>query len=502
MTREPKEIYNSLLEKEANRLRGELSSKTGKDYEDLSSFYILERFHNILKFKSKITKICFNGLEDLDIFDDQNRIFSFQIKKNRTVWDKSDKRLVDFILRCVKRFLKIKNEEVDVNYYFYTNKTGKFFDKWNAIYKKEPLKAFELFTNKIKNYIKKRLDSDEKIINFIRKLNFLVDRKENYMLTFIEEDLLNKFKKVKAQYEPGDIIEFKDFNEAIFYDKRLMFSKIDEPKKEQDILVSNTMELKINVNKIYYAEKKKSLSNKNINEVLKESPLKISYFAKYGNIYSFRELNKRNPLTKFCKTSSQVAEIKFTDLEDKDQVYFLNYWLYNFLLNLGLRFHKKKNKRLFYFYAYNEGKTIKWYDPNSKSIKNWDVVKNRGNFYSNVAAEIRVTKFSDIFFVVINPRYLFSNDGAHLLSAQEINYIERKFRKSFMKNDFLRRWLYVFVSYIQQKEKQTDQIKMDSFLTSQAITKKKRYKFLDKSMVSIGEPISITAQFRPNKEET
>ena len=104
MTKRSIDIFNLLIENEVKRKKGEISSKVGREYEDKVSFYILFRFNKLLKIKSKISKICFNGLEDLDIFDDTGRIFSFQIKKRKMTWTKRDPKLLDFLKNCINRF--------------------------------------------------------------------------------------------------------------------------------------------------------------------------------------------------------------------------------------------------------------------------------------------------------------------------------------------------------------------------------------------------------------
>ena len=49
MTKISEKIFRLLVEKELNRKKGEISSKIGRDYEDKASFFILNRFHKLLK---------------------------------------------------------------------------------------------------------------------------------------------------------------------------------------------------------------------------------------------------------------------------------------------------------------------------------------------------------------------------------------------------------------------------------------------------------------------
>ena len=140
MTKISKNIFNILIEKEPNRRKGEISSKTGRDYEDKASFFILTRFNKLLKVKSKIVMISFNGLEDLDIFDNNERIFSFQIKTRKHTWTKRDPELVSFLGNCLNRFKLIKDldEKVEIRFYFFTDITGNFLEDWNRFHKDDP----------------------------------------------------------------------------------------------------------------------------------------------------------------------------------------------------------------------------------------------------------------------------------------------------------------------------------------------------------------------------
>lgn len=121
-------LFELLKRQEQNRSKGEISSKKGRDYEDKASFYILERFHNLFKLKNKITSLSFNGIEDLDIFDDNDKIFSFQIKKNKNLWEKNDPRIIEFLQRCIKRYFSLKSAGISnrIKYFFLRIKMENF----------------------------------------------------------------------------------------------------------------------------------------------------------------------------------------------------------------------------------------------------------------------------------------------------------------------------------------------------------------------------------------
>ncbi len=495
MTTNSEKIYKTLLSKETERLRGEVSSREGTNYEDLASFYLLERFYKRFKFKSKIIRICFNGLEDLDIFDDSNRIFLFQIKENWTIWDKSDHRLVEFLKRCVEREIRIRDidNQIKLGYYFFTNKGGKLFDEWDK-YKSHPRKQIDILPNIVKRLINSKFSIREQE-DLIEKISFLSEENETKLNIYIDKGLLNTFKSFKNKFKPGETINFELYNEKVFYDKRLQFSRIDEPAKGHDTLISNAIELNLNSESIFYEEKRKSVTLEDIRNEMYNSRKKLCFLNKYGNLYSFQKFTSSNPLTQFIKTPIQSKEIKFQELDIRDQIYFLSDWVYNYLKFIGLRYHKLKSKRIFYFYDFDKEKTINWYDPKTNKFKKWDVVKRRGNYYSNSAAEFRVTKFDNKYLLIINPRYLFTTDGVTLLNSRDIKLKERKYRKSFMKNDFLRRWFHLFLSTVHRKS--NPQKDLFSFLKPK---KRSNNIFLDVKKVKINEPLSIEINFLPNNE--
>ncbi|MFX0188520.1 MAG: hypothetical protein ACFE8A_12390 [Candidatus Hodarchaeota archaeon] len=500
------EIFKLLLNNELNRKRGEYYSKKGRNYEDKACFYILERFNRITKVKSKIASFSFNGLEDLDIFDDKERIFSFQIKKTKNLWDKTDRRLYEFLQRCLKRNIKLKNsnKSLKVKYFFFTNKTGKFLENWKRLHRKEPDKLFDFLPVKLKNYLNKITKSDIIRKELLNNIYFIVGQRESFLDLYIEVKLLNKFKEFKNKFKPDDFVDFQLYNDVIFNERRLYYAKIYEPIWEQDILISNALEFNLNKRIIYYTEKSKGVSFNKIRYYLKRNNIFISFLFKFGKIYSFQNFDKNNPLTKFIKDNSYITEIEFEKLDKSDKITFLNDWIYNYLHYLNLNCYKKKNKRIFYFHCKNRDKIINWRDPKSRKKKEWKVVQNRGAYYLNLAAEISVNIYNDIYFIIISPRLLFSSNGENIFRSEEIRKIETKYRKSFMKNDFQRRWFYVFVSYIKQEEKQTEQTEIIKFFKKKPMKfeKYKKKKFFDINHAIFKDPLVIHANFKPNNESS
>ena len=108
-----------------------------------------------------------------------------------------------------------------------------------------------------------------------------------------------------------------------------------------------------------------------------------------------------------------------------------------------------------------------------------------------------------IIFII--PRLLFSKDGVHILPNSESKNIDRKFRKPFVKNDFLRRRFLVWYSFIthQVKTKQLklfQSIKKINPFSGQININKVQIKFNESKLIKFGSPIEILANFKPNNE--
>ena len=191
-------------------------------------------------------------------------------------------------------------------------------------------------------------------------------------------------------------------------------------------------------------------------------------------------------------------EIYLDDLDDSDKVQLLNFWLFHYLNYI--RFKPYLN--YYYFFSYGNDKYIDWYDAKARKIKNWRVVKKTENFFENLGGEIKFQTFENKFYLIIIPRLFFSTNGQLLLSPQTIRNIEKTYRKSFMKNDFLRRRLYVLISYIRGDVKEKKQESLFNFKDKSIKEQKagKEWRFFDKDIIKFKDLIKLEASFKPNIE--
>lgn len=504
MTNNLKIIYESLVKNELNRKLGEISSKTGKDYEDKVSFYILTRFNKLFKTKSKILNIYFNGLEDLDIFNDIGTLISIQIKKRKHTWTKRDPALLKFLENCINRFKLIKDtgENIELKFYFFTNITGNFLEDWNRLHIYEPDELLKKLPVKISILLKNKNFLKDEIGHIFSNISFFTGQKSSFLNPYINNDLYIKFREFKNYYNPGESIEYHKFHDEIFHEKRLMNSRLYEPAYEKDVIVSNMLEVEILKDKIYCAEVMNRILKREIQYDLKSNKTRISFLLKYSKIFCFHNFDNKNPLTQFIKEDANIETIYISDLDINDKVQLLNDWLYHYLNYIGLRYYSRKGKRYFYFFSLNRNKYINWNDVKSKKIKKWRVVKRTENFYENLGAEINFKGHEDKYYIIIKPRLFFSINGRVLLEPRIMREIERKYRKTFMKNDFLRRRLYVLVSYIKQDIIE-NQLKLSDFVNNniKLYKRSKERRFFDRGLVKFKSLIKLEANFKPNIEK-
>lgn len=504
MTKGSEFVYHKLINNEKERIRGEISSKTGKNYEDIASFFIISRFNKLTKAKSKIKKISFNGLEDLDIFDDNNRIFSFQIKKRKSVWTKSDKDQLKFLKNCINRFLLVDDlkKPIEIKYYFFSNITGNFMEKWKKLHKSNFKDLKKKLPANFKRFLENKRISETKIKQMFSNIFFLTSKTQNSIKHYLDQDLFKKFKELKENNKSGQLIDYIIFSDDIFHEERLKRAFIDEPAREYDQLISNILEVEIRKKTLFYAPRNKKKEIKNIQSNLKKKKVRICYLYKYGNIYCFHEFSDENPLTEFIDKKSKINTIELNKLEDRDIIWILNDCLYHYLNNIGLKYYRRKANRYFYFFSKGRDKKISWYDFNTRTIKKWPVVIKSDNFYKNLAAKIRFKRFQGRFILIINPRLLFTSDGIHVLKSNEISRIERSFRKSFMKNDFLRRRFNVIISYIKKEIPKKNQLIINRFLNEKENKRigKDNWKFWDENLIKFKNLINLEADFKPNIE--
>jgi len=518
MTKMAEDIIDSFIKLYPNELRGELSSISGKKYEDIASFYIIEQFSKVTKQKIKPEKITFNSPEDITIIDNLGGIHIFQIKKNSQVWNKSDNRLINFLVKSLKRFLlkEKKDSKREFKQYFFTNSTGKFFINWMNFHKSNPLKMFNYIPHQLRKEIKDSNIDNNLIKKFFENIIFILDQKENYIKFDKTGRILLKFKNFKEKLNPGIIFNHHDYNAYIFEDIRLLLSKRNKPAREKDKIISNALKIQFNQSFLYCGKLLKNKNKTNIENELTNNKERFTWLYRDQKLYTFQEFNSNNPLTSLIdKNNIQIVDIN--DLENNSDIYFLNLWITHYIKNLKLKVFKIKFNRIFYFYCWYNEYELKWRDPfgKRKKIKIFPAVKYResknkkSHYYDNLAFKAFFKKNNNDYLLIIKPRILYTSDGVSVLDGFSRKTIDRKYQKSFMKNDFLRRRLFAICSFLKQDvisssnsiQTTLNEIpKTPSDKNKKGLRGKSKYEFLDKDKIKLLNLFEINALFKPNNE--
>lgn len=212
MTEISKDIFNDLFM--PDRVRGETSSRKGIIYENEAGFFILKNLEKILGEKFKNFKLTFNGLEDLDIYDEKGRIFSFQIKYRSSKWSSSNYDIKIHLINCINRFkvLKDKYEISYVNFYFFINITCDLLEDWKTFHINNPDKLHS--HPKLPVDIKEKLNSygfsiEEKDEIFSR-IYFITNQEFAVLRKNLDGFLLKRYKEYREKKNPDDFIDKKE----------------------------------------------------------------------------------------------------------------------------------------------------------------------------------------------------------------------------------------------------------------------------------------------------
>lgn len=176
------------------------------------------------------------------------------------------------------------------------------------------------------------------------------------------------------------------------------------------------------------------------NELFAEKP-GVSFPAYHldnGQIISFNEFTKDNPLSSFIVEDSpaSIDLQKFTEKDDNDRIIIkiLNRWIKNKCKRMGLEFDDRT--RTYYYPRSSNGDglvTVEWkakFKNSSRELTKPMKTEEKTNFWVHRGAVISAKNLWGGYFVQIRPRFLFSSDGMSLFEGAKADKLDRKFRKS------------------------------------------------------------------------
>jgi len=230
----------------------------------------------------------------------------------------------------------------------------------------------------------------------------------------------------------------------------ILIKKYNENKliHEKDILYSNLIELNM-PNFIYIADSKYNYK-KEIFDSYKS--IRFPFFQLINKkIYTFCLINEKTNFKLICDLESVTKE-KLSNLYDKIEtrniiLYLLYKWVESVCFDKKLKYDDRTESYYFIKKSTNDRPySITWKARNKKTSR--DVIipmksKEKINFWSHRAVKIDIYYIWNNFCLQINPRWLFSSDGMHLLDGDKIDKLDRRYRKSNLNrnmnqfNDFL-----------------------------------------------------------------
>lgn len=262
-----------------------------------------------------------------------------------------------------------------------------------------------------------------------------------------------------------------------------LFSLVEKrktPIMERSTLIMNIFP--INIPECYYVGSSSASSKKEIYNSLKGKLIPPFIWQKYGNILSFVEFDKKNPLSEFLKGKPIVKKTKKLQIENPTlSSHLVNIHLRRIMWNKGVF----RDDDVFYFPMLDKTKD-KLLKASRSGKKRWVTKKivyqkdtkyhRKGevNFYFHRAVEIRTPTYWATSYIELTPRRYYTHDGETPISGEIRAKIDARFRKPQFDRSKIRIGLTKFWKFLLfesedfqiQPEKWFDDFKFGNFLTS------------------------------------
>ncbi len=474
-------LYDSMLQAEPNRLRGEESQRTGNEYEELVILYILRNFRQFSK-TGYIKRVRIRNLEDLDIIDSNNRLHLFQIKSKTNNWTPREQRLRKFLLRYFDRLKKFGFDPAEVKHYFISNKGGQIFTDIKE--RKEP------------NYIV--FSDNEQKTKYFRGLKILIKRVKDifiYSEFFKSRGKFNDF--LKNSWGEKKWYSFIEFIYSVCYDADLSQYQDRTPLKENDTLILNIMN--VNYPKSFFRynltgdelliRKYPSARRQYILDTLKTENNKgySSFDIISDYVFTFTKIRSSHPLSRFIilESEHQISETEFlTQYKRQDLTRFLNRWIHSLCSVKKLQYDYKRYR--FFFTNDDELSILK-----PGSIKPRSLVKHflkaKPPHWLNLAIDMYFWEINGNYFLRFIPMLTFSRDGTHLFEGDELKQLEEKYyrKPTYSRNSNIEDELEFWEWFVKECEDFSED-----------------RKFIDREAITLGTFIKVNDfPFKPARED-
>jgi hypothetical protein len=326
----------------------------------------------------------------------------------------------------------IRNEK-DSQFEFHARKEDiEYWDK----YRKNGIEVIIIIYDQRNDslYCKKVFDADV----YIAKESLKKNRKKN-----LNSILFDKSENILTTGESGFTQKYSNsFKGRISFDLK-------------ENLQSNFMKLKLHPKQVYQY-KSKYKTKKAIFENIKSE--EAPYFIVYGEyIYTFIELGSEYKVFKEKVISTDekhfipYSEIVESNVLKNHYVELLNEHLRSFLWNKKIVYSKDYKRYYFKFLPDESEVTVEFRTRKRNQFSEKSVVKrfdyNKLSFYRHLAVEFKYLFVDADLFIILNPKYLFTEDGRQTLEPKKITKLTN-FLTSREYNNHYCDWLHFWWNFL------------------------------------------------------
>ena len=199
------------------------------------------------------------------------------------------------------------------------------------------------------------------------------------------------------------------------------------------------------------------------------------FIIKEKKLYTFDNVN--NSILRSYVNTHSSEEVKLSEWLEKDTLNvnsildLVNKWINNQCRNEGMWVDKRTRT---YFFPKPKGRIRalrkRWTTPKgvkrNRIMTNPYIKDNILNFWAHKSVQVRARYYWDDFFIRINPRWLFSNDGLSILEGEKADKLDRNFRKSqFNRNKNLFYNTLIWYELLFKHTRRDTPNKLDSFFS-------------------------------------
>jgi hypothetical protein len=254
------------------------------------------------------------------------------------------------------------------------------------------------------------------------------------------QKLLRRLRGLPPQRGGQEVAKYSNLSPLVTAEEE---SESWKPDRVRDVLLSNMLEVKSFPRTIWSAETEKESSV----EVRQDVPDAEGHIIRSKRLWTFADLSQTSCRLRGVVNAETIGHTPSRDWmlnEDKK-----DWWMA--LINQALTSHlskiavKKDQKDRFFFRPNKDGTDRTWQNgedrPRTVAAAKTNPVTG-GRFWVHHAARIKFTRLGSRYFLMIDPTYLFTLDGEHLLGGQEMGRMVMMWGGKQKNPDILRSFVF------------------------------------------------------------